>query len=108
MEDKVRFIPLIVDYPERITTRVLTDEQKKMVNELGDKMRDMMEQYNVHMNINNYIYLPLSKDGVRIDKSLRIKVDGPIYNQIKAACGGELPRRMEILEAKKLDSNEIY
>jgi hypothetical protein len=58
MEDKVKFIPLIVDYPARITNRVLTDDEKKMVDELGNKMRDMMEKHNVHMNINNYIYMP--------------------------------------------------
>lgn len=108
MEDKVKFIPLIVDYPARITNRVLTDDQKKMVDELGNKMRDMMEKHNVHMNINNYIYMPVYKNGVRIDKSFRIKVDGPIYNQIKAGYGGKLPRHVEFVEAEKLDRNEIY
>ncbi len=108
MEDKVRFIPHIVDYPERVFNRVLTDEQKEMIDAAGIKMREMMTKYNVHMVINNYIYMPVYKDGVRIDKSFRIKVDGPIYNQIKTGYGGKLPRYVEIVEAERLDINEIY
>lgn len=109
MEDKVRFMPdtHIVDYPSRITHRVLSDDDVKRIDEVSNRMNELIEKYKVHVVINEHIYFGVRKDGIPIDKSLRVKVDGPVYNAIKQMNGGEFPRYINIEEAEKLDRDAI-
>jgi hypothetical protein len=109
MEDKVRFIPdkHIVDYPSRISHRVITEEDARIITKFTDRMSEMMDEYKVHMVINEYIYIGVWKDGVPIDKSMRVRVDGPVYNTIKEMNGGEFPRHIHIEEALKIDKDSI-
>lgn len=106
-DSKIRFIPHIVDYPARMSHSLTPDEFEKM-SQITDKIAELKQKYNVHNVINNYIYMPLWENGKRIDKSLRIKVDGQIYKKLVSMYDGELPRHVQLLDAKNMDENEIY
>jgi len=106
-DSKIRFIPHIVDHPMRTFHTPTTEEFDKM-NQMSDKISELKYKYKVHNVINEYIYMPLWENGYRIDKSLRIKVDGDIYKKIVSTCGGELPRYVQLEHAKNLDENEIH
>lgn len=99
---------VFIDYPERLTYHKVTEESQKNIDLLGACLKDLTDKYNIHININNYIYIPIHKIGISIDKRLRIKVDGNVYNKIMKSCNNILPRYIELLDAEKLDINEIY
>jgi hypothetical protein len=109
MENKIRFIPdiHIVDYPSGISHKVITEEDASRIAKFTSRMSEMMDEYKAHMVINEYIYIGVRKNGIPIDKSLRVKVDGPVYNKIKEMNGGEFPRYIHIEEAEKLDRDAI-
>ena len=49
--------------------------------------------------INDCIYFQLrDKDGFMMNKLLKVKVDGILYNKIKEMHGGELPRYLTIIK----------
>jgi len=101
----VKFDPVIIDYPSHyINTNI--DEKKSCL--IHDTLKKLNEKYKVHIVLNDYIYIAIRKNGIPIDKSLRIKVNGDIYNTIMKANNNELPKYMEIIDAERLDNTEIY
>ena len=110
MENKIRFIPdtHIVDYPQRMTGRVLTDVERSQILQFQERMSAMMDKYKSHVVMNDYIHIPVRDgDGLYMHKYMRVKVDGHIYNQIKDANGGVFPRDIYIKDAEKLDADMI-
>ena len=85
-----------------------TDEDAARHECLFSSFKKLADKYNVHAVINDHIYLRVYKNGVPIDKLFRIKVDGNVYNKIMEACGNQLPRYIEIIDAETLDITEIY
>lgn len=104
MDDKIK----ILDYPSRIKFVAPTEDDIKLYNDVQINLSKLIDIYNIHAVINNYIYLPLYENGFRSNKSLRLKVDGPIYNKLIELYDGELPRKLSVVEGEQLDSNEIY
>jgi len=104
MDDKIK----IIDYFSRIRFVAPTEDDKKLYNDVRINLFKLIDKYNIHAVINNYIYLPLYENGFRLNKSLRIKVDGPIYKKLLELHDGELPRNLSLIEGEQLDNNEIY
>lgn len=114
MEQKInwpdkKFIPdiHIVDYPSEFHKKVNHIDRLKM-DDISKSLRDLIEKNNIHVILNNYIYISVHKNGVPIDKQFRIKVDGDVYNTLMKKFNGQLPRHIELVEAESLDINEIY
>lgn len=105
----IKFQPVIIDhYLPLIKYKTPTEEDKKKYCLIGDSIKELIEKYNVHIIINDYIYLSIRKNGVPVDKALRIKIGGDVYNKIMKANNNVLPRYIDIVDAEMLDVNEIY
>lgn len=97
----------ILDHPNLIRHRVLTADEKKVHDNLFDRMKQMMIDNGVHIVMNNYVYIPVYENGVRVDKSYRVKVDGIIYKKITEMYGGKLPQHIELVTAETIDGSKI-
>jgi len=86
----------VLDYPSFEPIKRTKEETDKIIESskrINCIIRKFIEDNNVHIILNNHIYLKLrNKDGFPLDKSLRVKVDGDLYNKILDLHNGELPR----------------
>ena len=63
-----------------------------ILNKYTCNINNFINDNNISFVVNQYIYIPCTKNGVRIDKSLRLKVGGAIYNKLMEAGNGKLPK----------------
>lgn len=104
----LKFKPIIIDYPEIIRHRVLSDDERKMVEESAKRMSAMFKDAGAHIILNGYIYLEVRENGMPTRKQLRIRVDGGVYKKLMEWNEGKLPQYVEVKLAESLDAKNIY